>query len=399
MCLHNSFPPDIRVEKEVQVLKDKHEVFLLCVRDEGQMTHEKWGGITVLRVFNKYQRLGARFSLLSRRKSRLWEAEIRKNALTHKIDVIHVHDLPLLGDSIKVGRDCNIPVVSDLHENFPAMLDTENSVSIFSVSSWQKLVSRVLTSVRKWVVYEKNIIKQADVVIAVVDEARERLIKLGVSALNVYVIGNYASIDNGKFNKTVDNHKFTLVYAGGFALTRDLNTVIRAVAEIDDADFPNVEVILIGAKGRMGEKLERLATKFGVSSRVRVMPWMAQEDAEILMERADVGLVPHVKSPHTDSTIPHKLFQYMWRKLPVIVSNCTPLQRIVEEAKCGYVYPSGDYIALSVQIKKLYQNRSLCENFGINGHLSVKNKYNWEIAGEQLLHVYDGLENRVSNSS
>ena len=54
---------------------------------------------------------------------------------------------------------------------------------------------------------------------------------------------------------------------------------------------------------------------------------------------------------------------------------------------------------LSVQIKKLYQNRSLCENFGINGHLSVKNKYNWEIAGEQLLHVYDGLENRVSNSS
>ena len=107
------------------------------MRDEGQMTHEKWGGITVLRVFNKYQRLGARFSLLSRRKSRLWEAEIRKNALTHKIDVIHVHDLPLLGDSIKVGRDCNIPVVSDLHENFPAMLDTENSVSIFSVSSWR----------------------------------------------------------------------------------------------------------------------------------------------------------------------------------------------------------------------------------------------------------------------
>ena len=38
MCLHNSFPPDIRVEKEIQVLKDKYEVFLLCVKDEGQMT-------------------------------------------------------------------------------------------------------------------------------------------------------------------------------------------------------------------------------------------------------------------------------------------------------------------------------------------------------------------------
>jgi len=396
MCLHNSFPPDIRVEKEIQVLKDKHEVFLLCVKDEGQITHEKWGGITVLRVFNKYQRLGARFSLLNKRKSRLWEAEIRKNVLIHQIDVIHVHDLPLLGDSIKVGGDYNIPVISDLHENYPAMLDTENSVSIFSVSSWQKLVSRLLTSVQKWVIYEKNIIKKADVVIAVVEEARERLIKLGVSPLKVHVIGNYASIDNGKFSTTVDSHKFTLVYAGGFALTRDLNTVIRAVAEINDGDFPDVEVILLGAKRRTGEKLERLAAKVGVSSRVRVMPWMAQEDAEILMERADVGLVPHVKSPHTDSTIPHKLFQYMWMKLPVIVSNCKPLQRIVEEAKCGYVYPSGDYVALSVQIKKLYKNRNLGKNFGMNGHLLVKNKYNWGIVGEQLLHVYGELENKVS---
>ena len=103
--------------------------------------------------------------------------------LTHKIDVIHVHDLPLLGDSIRVGRDCNIPVVSDLHENYPAMLDTENSVPIFRVSSWQKLVSRLITSVQKWIVYEESIIKKADVVITVIEEGRERLIKLGASPL------------------------------------------------------------------------------------------------------------------------------------------------------------------------------------------------------------------------
>ena len=110
---------------------------------------------------------------------------------------------------------------------------------------------------------------------------------------------------------------------------------------------------------------------------------MPQEDAEILMERADVGLVPHVKSPHTDSTIPHKLFQYMWRKLPVIVSNCSPLERIVKEAKCGYVYPSGDHVALSAQIKNLYKNSDLRMNFGMSGHLSVKDKYNWGIAGDR----------------
>ena len=31
----------------------------------------------------------------------------------------------------------------------------------------------------------------------------------------------------------------------------------------------------------------------------------------------DVGCIPHLKSEHTDHTIPHKLFQYTQRGLPI----------------------------------------------------------------------------------
>ena len=41
---------------------------------------------------------------------------------------------------------------------------------------------------------------------------------------------------------------------------------------------------------------------------------MAQEDAEILMEQADVGLVPHVNLL-TRFNYASKLFQYMYLKL------------------------------------------------------------------------------------
>ena len=61
----------------------------------------------------------------------------------------------------------------------------------------------------------------------------------------------------------------------------------------------------------------------------------------------------------------------------------------VEEAKCVNMCIQVETILpFQYRSKSYIKIESLCENFGINGHLSVKNKYSWEIAGEQLLHVY-----------
>ena len=109
------------------------------------------------------------------------------------------------------------------------------------------------------------------------------------------------------------------------------------------------------------------------------------------MLEADVGLVPHVKNAHTDATVPHKLFQYMWRRLPVIVSNCAPLERIVREADCGLVYPSGDSQALARCLTEMHGRGDRVDSMGEAGHNAVAQKYNWDKAGEALLEVYRGL--------
>jgi len=109
------------------------------------------------------------------------------------------------------------------------------------------------------------------------------------------------------------------------------------------------------------------------------------------MDKAQVGLVPHVKSAHTDSTVPHKLFQYMVRRLPVIVSNCTPLKRIVYSAGCGLVYQSGDSQSLADCLRDIHQDPVAAKKMGEAGYAAVKEKYNWEKAGECLLGVYDEL--------
>ena len=76
------------------------------------------------------------------------------------------------------------------------------------------------------------------------------------------------------------------------------------------------------------------------------------------MLQADAAIIPHLKNDFTDTTIPHKLFQYMYAGLPVLSSDCLPLKRIIEETKSGSIFPSDDHQSLAKLIEKLYEERN-----------------------------------------
>ena len=50
---------------------------------------------------------------------------------------------------------------------------------------------------------------------------------------------------------------------------------------------------------------------------------------------------PHEDFEHTQTTVPHKLFQYMMGRKTVLVSDCAPLKRIIGDNEAGYVFKAG----------------------------------------------------------
>lgn len=93
---------------------------------------------------------------------------------------------------------------------------------------------------------------------------------------------------------------------------------------------------------------------------------------------SDVCLVPHNKNSHTDTTIPHKLFQYMLEGKPVVVSSCKPLKRVVEETDSGLVSEAGKKKDLADKIIDLYNNENLRRELGENGKKAAQGRYNWQ---------------------
>lgn len=396
MVLQTAFPPDIRIEKEIRSLSRSHAIALLCSTPSDQPTKESWSGIDIYRLIRGRQRLRGQFSIMRNRFSLDWKNALEQFIREFSPDVLHVHDLPLVGTTLDVATAFEIPVVADLHENYPAMLQETKRIPLHEIRSLGRLVSRFTVSIKRWLEYEKATVQKCDQVIVVVEEAKSRLESLGLDPERIHVVGNYEET-NGREPRTMEQagggseEGFTLIYAGGFDTTRDLNTVVRACSLLSKQELPDLLIHLVGGKGAALTEVRDLAAKLGVEDRVATTGWVTQLEVESIVSRASVGLVPHVKSAHTDNTIPHKLFQYMWRKLPVIVSNCAPLERIVSESRCGLIYESGDAESLARAIREMYENRGTSLKMGENAHTAVAMKYNWDQAASVLSDVYTRL--------
>jgi glycosyltransferase involved in cell wall biosynthesis len=391
MILPSRFPPDIRVEKEIRTLQAKHEICLLCLKRGNQPSTELLRGVRIRRVFTDWQRGWSHWRLLRTCRSGLWSQAIREFVREYRPDVLHVHDLPLLGPALEVARGSGVPVVADLHENYPAMLAARHALPFWRTASLGAWVFRLFARIDRWKAYEREAVAKADRVITVIDEARDRLVREGIEPARISVVGNYASLDAIDKSRDRQDGLFHALYAGNFGPTRDLGTVVSAIASLPRQEYPALRVQLVGGSGTELTRLRRMVEDLEVGDRVSVLPWLPLAEAERRMDDADVGLVPHVKSEHTDATIPHKLFQYMWRRLPVVVSDCAPLERIVNATGCGLSYRHGDAAALADCLRRLCRDRDLVTRMGEAGHLAVRDRYNWDEAGKELLRVYDNL--------
>lgn len=392
MVLDNEFFGDMRVENEVISLQEAgYEVSLLCF-DHNEKDHEtSFHGATIVKIHldkrwkNKMKGLT---NFIFDPYTRYWGKKIKSFVEKYQIDVIHVHDLYLLGAALKANASLSNKkiVVSDLHENYPAALKHYKFSNTFP--------GNVLISVPKWYKTEKKWTNQADYVITVIEEAVARYKKIGVS--NIRVVANYVyrnifmaerSFDTmgGKFDNS-----FNALYVGGFDKHRGLESAIDAVPKIIQK-IPNFKLILVGTGSNLNE-LKAQAKNYGVTDNISFEGWQKAEKLPSYINVSDICLIPHLKTEHTDHTIPHKLFQYMLLKKAVLSTNCNPLERIINETQSGSIYQSNDAEDFADKIISMHENEAQRKQMGLNGYKAVNEHYNWESTAKNLIALYEEIQ-------
>ncbi|WP_435317057.1 glycosyltransferase family 4 protein [Haloarchaeobius sp. TZWSO28] len=404
MVLGHTYPPDVRIKKEAKALVGAgHEVTLLCRGRSDEPTRETVHGMQVVRLHTDTPlETAARYAsaacnLVANIHPR-WVRALTELVRETGADAIHVHDLPLVREGELVGRRTDVPVVADLHENYPEAIRQWRQPHTPSSLARDPLVAIRWAFKPTWRYrrIERRCVRDVERVVTVTEEA-ERHYQRDCAVLphRTQVVSN--TVDCDMFDAETATPKpgyedeFVVGYVGTFGAHRGLDIAIAAMSHLLET-VPNARLLLVGAGPDPYESgLREAAEAAGVADRVTFTGWVDFDEFPSYMATCDVCLVPHADTPHTNTTVPHKLFQYMALGKPVLVTDLPPLQRVVDDADSGVVVPAGDADAMGGALAALGTDERELARLGKNGRRAVEERYNWERDGGRLVDLYEQL--------
>jgi glycosyltransferase involved in cell wall biosynthesis len=394
------FPPDIRVEKEAAALSAAgHDVRVISVRYGASASTVDVLAGTRVKIFriDLPPRAGRRTVNAVRAMLMFdwrWIAPLRAHLAANPTDVLHVHDLLLVPVVTYVARALSIPVVADLHENMPAAMRAVRT----GLPPLRRLAESVVFNYHLMRLLQRIALRQCARILVVVPEAAERLYALGIERKAVVLVSNTEDESTFRTSTAVDSAELRARYAGRFILSyigsvgvhRGLQTVIRGLPLVL-ARMPEAMLLVVGANEVDRRYVEGLAVKHGVASHVEIIGWVRASEVDAFISLSDICLVPHEDLEHTNTTVPHKLFQYMLRRKAVLVSSCPPLSRIVGNSGAGAVFKAGDANSFALTALAMAEDTTALKEYGEAGWRAATGEYSWGHDSRRLIQMYAGL--------
>lgn len=386
MVLENPYPPDERVENEINILtKNGFQITLVCTKRGGRIQVEEKENLTIYRIpISKFIYKSGAVALILPFYFRFWYKHLLKIIKQFQFDVIHLHDLPLVKVGLKLSKDFNLPLISDYHENRPEIMKMYRHIQTFP--------GKYIISIKKWVKYQIKYTKKVDHLILVTEEAKDYYVNnYGVDPHKITVLPNYISLERFRMFKHDNDSEsdlkriFTVVYFGDTGIRRGILTILESAEILKNK---KIHFLIIG-DSRDNHYLQKIATERNLHN-VTFTGWIPVDEAIKLINNSKVGLCPFLRNIHHDTTYANKMFQYMALGKPVLVSNCTAQANFVIKEACGLVFEAGNSLELSNQIIKL-TDQSEYDQLSKNAKNCVYDKYNWETTGSKLIGLYSTL--------
>jgi glycosyltransferase involved in cell wall biosynthesis len=393
MVVDNELYGDVRVLNEARYLVRKgYAVHVLCLNFGQRAKQEMMDGIAVTRVSIRKKVKDRLFALnnLVPAYDWWWERHIKAFVEREDLEVLHVHDLYLAYPARQAVKQRAIPLVLDLHENYPAAMMTYKWATTFPYSLvarpalWQKREERYLRYANKLVVLSES---YRDQLLLKYPRLQEQDVTVYPNVPDLNEFSSYP-VEEAIFDK---GKSLLLFYFGVIAERRGIFTSIEALRMLLNKGL-DVKLLLIGRVDRADQaRLETCLRDPLLQPALIHFPWKDISLLPSYVKISDICLSPIFRNPQHESGVANKIFQYMLFERPLLVSDCFPQKRIVEEEGCGLAFESGNAFELAEKVQ-LLTDPILREEMGRKGRQAVIRKYNLEVAGQELLKLYSSLE-------
>lgn len=284
-------------------------------------------------------------------------------------DIYQLHDpdlLPIGNKLLKMGKK----IIFDSHEDVPRQIQDK-----------QWIPGIIRTAISKiYEIYEKSSVKKYNAIISVTPHIVERF---KIINPNTVMVTNYPIIDRNEDIIRIPNN--TICFAGGINEQWNHDNILKAIEDIED-----IKYILAGVVTT--EYLEQL-NFLPAWGKVKYMGKISHNDVKDIYSASNAGMALNysIQAKGQGTLGNTKIFEFMEAKLPVICTNYTLWEEIINEHKCGICVDPNNVEEIKNSIEFIINNPEKAKKMGENGRKAVIENYNWGTQEEVLLLLYEKL--------
>lgn len=382
MVTYSFYETDNRVRRYAETLvKRGFEVDVLAIRGDGQPVHEIIGGVRVRRIQrrtrNEKSRLVYLFKLLLFLVRSMWFLSYEH--AKKRYDLIHVHSVPDFEVfAAWFPKLTGAKIILDIHDIVP-----EFYASKFRTKH-DSLMFKLLIAV------ERASIRFSDHLIVANHVWEERLEKRSVAAAKCTTILNFPDTAIFQRHGRIRNdEKFVILYPGTLNYHQGVDVAIRAFYIVKDL-IPEAELHIYG-DGDQRVFLQSLISRLRLQERVFLRHTISLHEIPIVIENADLGIVPKRKSGFGNEAFSTKVLEFMALGVPVILPD-TLIDQYYFNNSVAHFFNANSASNLAEVILLLNRDRKLRDTMVQNADAFVK-QYTWEANQNLYLFLVDKLLN------
>jgi glycosyltransferase involved in cell wall biosynthesis len=280
-------------------------------------------------------------------------ASMRRLFRRHRPDVIYVHHEPYGVATAQVLRAAG-----------------DTPVGFYSA---QNLVKRYPPPTSTW---ERRCFERAafalPVSVSVADVLREKGYR---GPLEVLPLG----IDTRRWRRSGAGREsgtpLTVGYIGRLSPEKGVDTLLEALARVANRDVRAV----IAGDGPDRARLEELASRLGLDSRIRWSGYIPHDRAVDFYGETDVSVVPSRTTPGWKEQFGRVVIESLSCEVPVVGSDSGELASLIPATGGGWTFPEGDAEQLAERLDWLEANPGARAGAAREGRLAVEREFDLDL--------------------
>jgi len=225
-----------------------------------------------------------------------------------------------------------------------------------------------------------NIFHKIIAIVVLADSIKNKIERI-LPDKKIFVLNN--PVECSKFKCLKIKKRNEILYMGWIIPEKGVYDIVEIIPYVIEK-HPLVKFVFCGTKEI--EKLKLICKNKSIEHNVDIKGWISEKEKTNLLSRSLMLLLPSYSEG-----LPNVLLEAMASCLPIITTPVGAIPEIIEHEINGFLISPGDREALKEKILLLLNNPALCQRMGRVNKKLVREKYDIEIIGKNLLNIYSQI--------